>query len=191
MSILLLIPLLLLAAVAAFFIIRLFRSIRSGTLRAELGVIILLAVFSFVIVWPSDPDRYLPDFIPWPQPACVGPICIGHGIDLPYIGFDASTLAVKHKIAREMRLGLDLQGGTRLVLEADTSKNPNVNLNDALNSAVDVVERRVNAFGVAESITERVGSNRISVQLPGITADEAVSRIGRTAQLQFMELARD
>ncbi len=57
-----------------------------------------------------------------------------------------------------MRLGLDLQGGTRLVLEADLSKNPDVNLNDALNSAVDVVERRVNAFGVAESITERVGS---------------------------------
>ena len=90
-----------------------------------------------------------------------------------------------------MRLGLDLRGGTRLVLEADVSKQPNINLNDALNSAVDVVERRVNAFGVAESITERVGSNRISVQLPGISSEEAVAKIGRTAQLQFMEMARD
>ena len=59
------------------------------------------------------------------------------------------------------------------------------------NSAVEVVERRVNAFGVAESITERVGSNRISVQLPGISSDEAIDKIGRTAQLQFMEMARD
>jgi preprotein translocase subunit SecD len=90
-----------------------------------------------------------------------------------------------------MRLGLDLRGGTRLVLEADVSKNPNINLNDALDTAVDVVERRVNAFGVAESITERVGSDRISVQLPGISSEEAVAKIGRTAQLQFMEMAKD
>jgi preprotein translocase subunit SecD len=173
------------------FIRQLFRAVGQRQVRLPLAVITVLTVFSFLIVWPSDPNRYLPDFIPWPQPTCVGPICIGHGVDLPYIGFEGTTLAVKHKDAREMRLGLDLQGGTRLVLEADLSKNPNVNLNDALNTAVDVVERRVNAFGVAESITERVGSNRISVQLPGISAAEAIDKIGRTAQLQFMEMARD
>ena len=44
---------------------------------------------------------------------------------------------------------------------------------------------------MAESIVERVGSNRISVQLPGISSEEAVSKIGRTAQLQFMEMAKD
>ena len=90
-----------------------------------------------------------------------------------------------------MKLGLDLRGGTRLVLEADVSTSPGVDLDEALNSAVEVVERRVNAFGVAESIIERVGSNRISVQLPGISSEEAVSKIGRTAQLQFMEMAKD
>jgi preprotein translocase subunit SecD len=165
--------------------------VKQRSIQISLGLIALLTVFSFLIVWPSDPDRYLPDFIPWPKPACAGPVCIGHGVDLPYVGFEGTTLAIKHKIAREMRLGLDLQGGTRLVLEADISKNPNVNLSDALDSAVEVVERRVNAFGVAESITERVGNNRISVQLPGISAAEAIDKIGRTAQLQFMEMARD
>ena len=44
---------------------------------------------------------------------------------------------------------------------------------------------------MAESIVERVGSNRISVQLPGISSEEAVDKIGRTAQLQFMEMAKD
>jgi preprotein translocase subunit SecD len=152
---------------------------RQKSTQLLLAAIGLLTVFSFLIVWPSDPKRYLPDAIPWPQPGCVGPICIGKGINL----FGAER--------REMRLGLDLRGGTRLVLEADVSKQPDVNLNEALNSAVDVVERRVNAFGVAESIVERVGSDRISVQLPGISSEEAVAKIGRTAQLQFMEMARD
>jgi preprotein translocase subunit SecD len=150
-----------------------------------------LTTFSVFIVWPSDPDRYLPDWVPWPKEACAGPICIGKGVDLPYIGFEDSTLAIKHLVRREMSLGLDLRGGTRLVMEADISRNPDINLDEALDSAVEVVERRVNAFGVAESITERVGSNRIQVQLPGISSEEAAERIGRTAQLQFMELARD
>ncbi len=153
--------------------------------------IFFLTVFSICTVWPSDPNRYLPDFIPWPKEDCAGPICMGKGVRLPVLKFQRSTITIGHIERREMRLGLDLRGGTRLVLEADISQQPNVDLNDALNSAVDVVERRVNEFGVAESITERVGANRISVQLPGITAAEAFEKIGRTAQLQFMEMARD
>src|SRR5205823_2636043 len=99
---------------------------------------------------------------------------------------------ISHLQRREMRLGLDLRGGTRLVLEADVSKLPEgASLSDAMTAAKDVVERRVNEFGVAESITETVGSNRLSVQLPGITAAQAKDEIGKTAQLQFMELARD
>src|SRR5262249_52284994 len=144
---------------------------RERSTRISLLFILILTVFSVAIVFPTDPDRYLPNFIPWPKAACAGPVCIGKGIDL--FGYNR----------REMRLGLDLKGGTRLVLEADVSKTPNINLNDALNTAVDVVNRRVNAFGVAESIVERVGSNRISVQLPGISSEDAISKIGRTAQL--------
>jgi preprotein translocase subunit SecD len=152
---------------------------RNRTTRLMLLFVLTLTTFALFVAFPSDPNRYLPDFIPWPVEKCVGKICIGKGID---------ALGVER---REMRLGLDLRGGTRLVLQADLSANPDIDLNEALNSAVDVIERRVNAFGVAESITERVGSNRIQVQLPGISADEALDQIGRTAQLQFMEMARD
>jgi preprotein translocase subunit SecD len=152
---------------------------RERSTRLLLGFVILLTTFSIFVAFPTDPKRYLPDFIPWPEAECVGPVCIGRGLKIG--SFER----------REMSLGLDLRGGTRLVLEADVSQQPNIDLNDALDTAVEVVERRVNAFGVAESITERVGANRISVQLPGISSDEALAKIGRTAQLQFMELATD
>jgi preprotein translocase subunit SecD len=152
---------------------------RQRSTRLLLLFVLVLTTFAVFVAWPSDPDRYLPDFIPWPREACVGSICIGKGIDV--FGMER----------REMRLGLDLRGGTRLVLQADLANNPDIDLDDALDTAVDVIERRVNAFGVAESITERIGSNRIQVQLPGISAEEALDKIGRTAQLQFMELARD
>ena len=152
---------------------------RRRSTRLLLALVLVLTTFSVFVVWPSDPDRYLPNFVPWPKAECAGKICIGKGIDI--FGMER----------REMRLGLDLRGGTRLVLQADVSNNPDVDLNDALNTAVDVIERRVNAFGVAESLTERIGANRIQVQLPGISADEALAKIGRTAQLQFMEMARD
>ncbi|HXH22747.1 MAG TPA: protein translocase subunit SecD [Dehalococcoidia bacterium] len=164
---------------------------RRRSTQLALAFIAILTVFSVLVVWPSDPDRYLPDFVPWPEPGCVGPVCIGKGVRLPYIAIDRSTIRIDYLERREMRLGLDLRGGTRLVLEADISRNPDVDLDEALDSAVEVVERRVNAFGVAESITERVGNNRISVQLPGISAAEAIEKIGRTAQLQFMEMRRD
>jgi len=152
---------------------------RNRTTRLMLLLVLVLTTFSVFVAFPSNPNRYLPDFIPWPEEECVGNICIGRGIEV--FGVER----------REMRLGLDLRGGTRLVLQADLSSNPDIDLDEALDSAVDVIERRVNAFGVAESITERVGSNRIQVQLPGISAEEALDQIGRTAQLQFMELARD
>ena len=152
---------------------------RERSTRLLLAFVVALTTFSVFVAWPSEPNRYLPDFVPWPEEACVGSICIGKGIDV--FGMER----------REMRLGLDLRGGTRLVLEADISRQPGIDLDEALDTAVDIVERRVNAFGVAESITERLGSNRISVQLPGISSEEAIEKIGRTAQLQFMEMARD
>ena len=151
---------------------------RELSTRLLLVFIIVLTVFSILITFPTNPNRYLPNWIPWPEADCVGPVCIGRGLNA--FGFER----------REMQLGLDLRGGTRLVLEADISANPDIDLDEALDTAVEVIERRINAFGVAESITEKVGANRISVQLPGISADEAVDRIGRTAQLQFMEMAK-
>ena len=139
--------------------------------RFLLGFIVILTAFSLVTMWPSEPWRYLPKFIPWPE---------GQGIKIPHFGE-----------RRAMRLGLDLRGGTRLVLEADTSGQSDVDVNKALDNAINIIERRVNAFGVSESEIQRQGSNRIAVQLPGITASDAMKKIGKTALLEFRELQRD
>lgn len=96
------------------------------------------------------------------------------------------------EIKKEFRtkLGLDLKGGSSLVFEADTSKVKAADLQDALVSARDIIERRVNMFGVSEPQVQTVkaGNNyRISVDLPGIEdVSQAVSLIGQTAQLRFM-----
>lgn len=90
-------------------------------------------------------------------------------------------------------LGLDLKGGSNLVFQADTSKIKAADLQDALNSVRDVIERRVNLFGVSEPLIQTLqsGSNyRISVDLPGISnVSEAINLIGQTAQLSFREEA--
>lgn len=86
------------------------------------------------------------------------------------------------------RLGLDLQGGTHLVYEANLEgvEDPEV----AMELARDIIERRVNAYGVSEPVIQIQGSNRISVQLPGVKdIGEAIELIGRTAKLDFRELA--
>ncbi len=90
------------------------------------------------------------------------------------------------------RLGLDLQGGSHLVFQADTSKTKKEDLEDALNAARDVIERRVNLFGVSEPQIRTIKSGnvyRINVDLPGISdIRQAVELIGQTAQLRFMEM---
>ncbi len=101
----------------------------------------------------------------------------------------------KYKIKREFktRLGLDLKGGSHLVFEADTKNTKKDDLQDALTSARDIIERRVNLFGVSEPVVQTVKSGdiyRITVDLPGISnVDEAVNLIGQTAQLSFKEEA--
>jgi len=92
-------------------------------------------------------------------------------------------------------LGLDLKGGSHLVFEADTKKVKKDDLVDALNSSRDIIEKRVNFFGVSEPVVQTIKSGdtyRISVDLPGIdNVQEAVQLIGRTAQLTFTEEATD
>jgi len=91
-----------------------------------------------------------------------------------------------------LRLGLDLQGGTQLVLEAQMNSIEGGQRDVALDSAREVIERRVNLFGVSESVvqTSKVGeSRRILVDLPGIkNASDAANLVGRTAQMEFKEL---
>lgn len=84
-----------------------------------------------------------------------------------------------------VRLGLDLEGGTQIVLEAQDTDTVVVD-DDVASRTLEVLRRRVDALGVAEPTLQRSGSRRIIVELPGVAdPDEAVEVIGRTAQLQF------
>jgi len=91
------------------------------------------------------------------------------------------------------RLGLDLQGGTHLIYEADTSAIPAKDRDDALEGVRDVIERRVNAFGVAEPVVQTTSagdSQRVIVELAGIKdVSEAIQMIGETPLLEFKEQA--
>ena len=92
----------------------------------------------------------------------------------------------------ELKLGLDLAGGSSLNFEADTSKLAEEDKADAANAARDAIERRINLFGVSESTVQtskRGDSYRVNVELPGVKdTQEAISLIGQTAQLDFREL---
>src|SRR3954453_5353715 len=83
------------------------------------------------------------------------------------------------------KLGLDLRGGTQIVLE--TQDSPTVRAHKAsTDRALEVLRRRVDALGVAEPSITRSGDRRIIVELPGLQDPrEAGEAIGRTAQLTF------
>ena len=91
----------------------------------------------------------------------------------------------------ETQLGLDLSGGSHLLFEADTSDVSFLDREDALQSSRNIIEKRVNLFGVSEPVIQTIKSGnvyRISVDLPGVTnTAEAVNLIGKTAQLSFRE----
>ncbi|HEV3232323.1 MAG TPA: protein translocase subunit SecD [Candidatus Dormibacteraeota bacterium] len=80
--------------------------------------------------------------------------------------------------------GLDLQGGTEIVLEIDPTSIPKgMTMSVAQDSTVQVMQRRVNGIGVNEVSVQAQGANRVVVQLPGVDFDRAVTLIGKTAKL--------
>jgi preprotein translocase subunit SecD len=83
-------------------------------------------------------------------------------------------------------LGLDLRGGAQLTLEVQpTAKITQINA-EALDGVKTVIENRVNALGVSEPFVQTVGTNKVVVQLPGVTDPSQAERIlGGTAQLEF------
>jgi preprotein translocase subunit SecD len=88
-----------------------------------------------------------------------------------------------------LRRGLDLEGGSQLLYEADLSmKAPNVTDAEAMASVIDKIQRRVDQYGVTEPIIQKLGTDRILVQLPGVKdINQAISLIGETALLDFRE----
>ena len=102
-----------------------------------------------------------------------------------------SMLAVNRIGGREgMSLGLDLQGGTHLVYEADFSEVEPGTEDDAVEVVREIIEKRINRYGVSEPNIQIIGSgadSRISVQIPGVTEEEALSLVGTVAVLDFRE----
>jgi len=121
-------------------------------------------------------------------------------IKLGSINLDPSHPSLKIgpvNIERDLsyRLGLDLQGGTRLTYNIDMKGIPKDQTQDAFDGARNVIDRRVNFFGVSEPTIQslKVGNEyRIVIELPGATnVDEALNLIGTTAKLSFWEEGKD
>lgn len=102
---------------------------------------------------------------------------------------NVDMLGIKFFRDLELKKGLDIQGGTEIVLDADMSDLDVAERKDALSSATDIIKRRVDMYGVNEPQVTTSQFNdlyRINVELPGVTdTDQAVQLIGTTAQLDF------
>jgi len=135
------------------------------SIRITIAVLIVVFLFAGFLDYPSLYNRAV-DTIN--KSAAIG---LPHYWDLPF------------------QLGLDLRGGTHLVYIASMDEIPNDDREDALEGVRDVIERRVNAFGVAEPLiqTARVGDSfRVIVELAGISdVNEAINMIGETPILEF------
>src|SRR3989338_164284 len=95
-------------------------------------------------------------------------------------------------LGKILNLGLDLRGGSHLVLELDTDKlidkkgDHKTAVTDALDRAIEIIRNRIDQFGVAEPLIARQGEKWIVVQLPGIKDPECAKElIGKTALLEF------
>lgn len=111
------------------------------------------------------------------------------------VNFKFDPLKIDWKINPDVKQGLDLQGGSRIVYQADLSKVESGAKTDAMNSLRNVIESRVNSFGVAEPLIQTSqlgGESRLTVEMPGVKdVQEAMDLIGKTAQLEFKEMGQD
>jgi len=99
------------------------------------------------------------------------------------------ALAVFLYFNNSINLGLDLQGGSHIVLQAQPTEERPIT-NEVMSGIQSVIERRVNQLGLSEPVIQREGSDRIIVELPAIdNPNEAIETIGRTAVLTFRNSA--
>ncbi len=121
------------------------------------------------------------------------------GLMLGYFVFGGEYKYIAHKptptwfAKHPFKLGLDLSGGTHLIYKADVSQIGTTSVSDAMNALRDVIERRINIFGVSEPIVQvqegsfiSNGEQKLIVDLPGITdVKKATDMIGQTPLLEF------
>lgn len=93
----------------------------------------------------------------------------------------------KHKL----KLGLDLRGGMQILLEVDTSALSASDARGAVEQNIKIIRDRIDQFGVAEPSIQKLGENRIMVQLPGVSDYQAAENlIKQTAMLEFKVVAQ-
>ncbi|RJQ14749.1 protein translocase subunit SecD [Candidatus Parcubacteria bacterium] len=142
-------------------------------LRILITIIILIAVVAGFFVFPSAWN-----WISW------------------FFNNNVSFVKLPQWNPQGFSLGLDLQGGTHLVYELETKDVSDSDREDAINAVRDVIERRVNLFGVAEPLVQIQNPNddkpRLIVELAGISdVAAAINEIGETPVLEFKELPGD
>ncbi len=90
-------------------------------------------------------------------------------------------------LAGHIRQGLDLQGGTHIVMQAEDTAENKVTP-EAITQVINIMQKRVNEMGLTEPIIQREGANRIIIELPGEKdPQKAIETIGKTAVLQFKD----
>ncbi len=110
-------------------------------------------------------------------------------IQLPGLNLGSGNVSFRRDL--ELKLGLDLAGGSHLVFEADMSKISAGDREAAIEGTRATIERRVNLFGVSAAQVETAkvgGAQRVKVDLPGVKDSQgAIELIGQTARLEFKE----
>lgn len=144
-------------------------------MNSQIRKLIIIIALTVIATYISLPSRFS---------------ILGKNIERPNLNIKIGSFNFNKNF--DTKLGLDLAGGSHLVFDADMSKIDGTRSKEALESVRDVIERRVNLFGVSEPTVQTStfdGKNRIIVELPGVKdTKEAVDLIGKTAQLIFSEV---
>jgi len=127
-----------------------------------LGLIILLGLVAFYVALPIEHPSWVKNLAVWQQPP-------------EYRSLD-------------FKQGLDLRGGTQVLLQARPAADQRITAAD-MEAAKVIVERRVNALGLTEPLVQLQGENRVIVEMPGVDdPDQAVQTLKNTGQLEFVEI---
>lgn len=153
------------------------------TLAKKLYIIIFLTLISLVIAMPKS----------LPININLGNFQINQTITRPE--FNVTILGKNFYRDLEIKQGLDLQGGTQVLLRANMDAIDPADQVDALESSKEIISRRIDLYGINEAniqTSQANGEYRIIVELPGVTdVNKALDLIGSTAQLDFRELRPD
>lgn len=147
-----------------------------------IAFIFIVTVYAALINLPNVPVHFN-----------LGPLSVNRTLRPLEFNFHLGPINIQKSFPS--KFGLDLSGGIHLVLEADMTGVKEADRKSAFDSAKNVVERRVNLYGLTEPVIQqsKVGdSYRIIVEIPGVSdVHQAVDLIGKTAQLTFREEASE